>query len=67
MAADPFFYVIIAACLIVAAILIWGVSLFGSGGDAKKSNKIMQLRIAAQFVAVVLIVGFAYLRTTGGN
>lgn len=67
MANDPFFYVILVACLIVAGILIWGVSIFGSGGDGKKSNKVMQLRIAAQFVAVVLIVGFAYFRSQGGN
>jgi len=67
MANDPFFYVIVAACLIVAAILLWGINSFRSGGDGKKSNKIMQLRIVAQFVAVVLIVGFAYFRTQGGN
>ncbi|SLN28985.1 twin transmembrane helix small protein [Pseudooctadecabacter jejudonensis] len=67
MADDPFFYVILVACLGVAAILIWGVSLFGTGGDSKKSNKVMQLRIAAQFVAVVLIVGFAYVRSQSGN
>lgn len=67
MASDPFFYVIVVACLVVAAILIWGVSNFGMGGDAKKSNKLMQLRIAAQFVAVILIVGFALYRTQGGN
>ena len=67
MADDPFFYLILVACFAVAAILIWGVSIFGSGGDSKKSNKVMQLRIAAQFVAVVLIVGFAYFRSQGGN
>jgi len=67
MANDPFFYVIIGACLAVAAILIWGVSIFGAGGDSKKSNKVMQYRIAAQFVAVVLIVGFAFFRSQGGN
>lgn len=66
MADDPFFYVILIACVAVAGILAWGVSVFGSGGDSKKSNKLMQLRIAAQFVAVVLIVGFAYLRSRGG-
>ena len=66
MADDPFFYVILVACLVVAGVLIWGVSQFGRGGDAKKSNKIMQLRIFAQFVAVVLIVGFAILRSRGG-
>lgn len=67
MADDPFFYVILVACLAVAGILIWGVTLFGSGGDSKKSNKVMQLRIAAQFVAVILIVGFAYFRSQGAN
>lgn len=67
MANDPFFYVIVIACLTVAAILVWGVALFGAGGDGKKSNQVMQLRIAAQFVAVVLIVGFAYFRAQGGN
>lgn len=67
MADDPFFYVIIVGCLIVAGVLIWGVTLFGSGGDPKKSNKVMQLRIAAQFVVVVLIVGFAYFRSQGAN
>jgi len=66
MTDDPFFYVILVACLVVAGVLIWGVSQFGRGGDAKKSNKIMQLRIFAQFVAVVLIVGFAILRSRGG-
>ena len=64
---DPFFYVIIVACLVVAAILAWGLSTFQAGGDGKRSNKIMQLRIAAQFVAVVLIVAFAYFKSQGGN
>ncbi|SMX39751.1 twin transmembrane helix small protein [Octadecabacter ascidiaceicola] len=67
MEKDPFFYVIIVACVIVAVILAWGLSTFQSGGDGKKSNKIMQLRIVAQFVAVVLIVAFAYFKTQGGN
>ncbi len=67
MEKDPFFYVIIVACVVVAAILAWGLSTFKAGGDGKRSNKIMQLRIAAQFVAVVLIVGFAYFKTQGGN
>ena len=62
MADDPFFYVILIACLAVAVILVWGVSIFGRGGDSKKSNKVMQLRIAAQFAAVVLIVAFAYFQ-----
>lgn len=67
MADDPFFYVILVACLVVLGILAWGLSTFQAGGDSKKSNKIMQLRIAAQFIAVVLIVAFAYFRSQGGN
>jgi hypothetical protein len=67
MVENPFFYVIIIACLVVAGVLAWGLSTFQAGGDGKRSNKIMQLRIAAQFVAVILIVGFAYFRSMGGN
>ncbi len=67
MADDPFFYVILAACLVVLAVLTWGLSTFRAGGDGKKANKIMQLRILAQAVAVVLIVAFAYFRSQGAN
>ncbi|MDE0969096.1 MAG: twin transmembrane helix small protein [Octadecabacter sp.] len=67
MANNSFFYVIIVVCLIVAGVLAWGLSTFQAGGDGKKSNKIMQLRIAAQFLAVIVIVGFAYFRSQGGN
>lgn len=67
MVDDPLFVVIIIACLIVAAILAWGVSLFGKGGDAKQANRVMQYRIAAQFVAVIVIVGIVWLRSLGGN
>ncbi|MEL6960069.1 MAG: twin transmembrane helix small protein [Pseudomonadota bacterium] len=48
--------VALIACLIVGAVLIWGVTLFGTGSDPKKSNKVMQLRIMAQFAAVIVIV-----------
>lgn len=64
---DTLFWIVAAACLIVAAILIWGVGTFGSGRDPKKANKIMRYRIAAQFVAVILIVGFVWLRQRAGN
>lgn len=66
MANDPFFLVIIAACIGVAVVLVWGVSMFGRGADSKQTNKVMQLRIVAQFAAVVLIVGFALFRARGG-
>ncbi|MDF1857070.1 twin transmembrane helix small protein [Pseudooceanicola sp.] len=62
MANDPLFYVVIAAVLLVAGILMFGIGGFARGVDGKKSNKVMQWRIAAQFVAVVLIVLYVWLR-----
>ena len=45
------------ACLLVAGILAFGIGGFGSGKmTPKKQNKIMQYRIMAQAVAVVLIL-----------
>ncbi len=67
MASSPLFWIVAIACLIVAGILIWGVGSFGMGGDPKKANKIMQYRIIAQFVAVLLIVAFAWIVRNSGN
>lgn len=46
------------ACLAVLGILLFGVGSFARGGDfnRKYANKIMRLRIAAQAVAVALIL-----------
>ncbi len=68
MLSDPLFYVVAIACLIVLAILMVGIGSFGKGGDfnRKHANRIMRWRLGAQFVAVILIAGFAYLRS-GGN
>ncbi|WP_375691676.1 twin transmembrane helix small protein [Pseudooceanicola sp. LIPI14-2-Ac024] len=66
MTSDPFFYLVALAVLCVAAILLWGIAGFARGVDGKKSNKVMQYRIAAQFVAVILIVLFVWIRG-GGN
>ncbi len=67
MTDDPLFYVVIAAVLLVGAILAYGIIGFGTGMDGKKSNKIMQWRIAAQLMAVLLLLGFVAIRrmTTG--
>ncbi len=67
MTDDPLFFVVIAAVLLVAGILAYGVLGFGSGMDSKKSNKVMQWRIWAQLIAVILILAFVALRrmTTG--
>ena len=67
MLQDPLFILVAIACIAVVLILARGLSYFGRGGEdaAKKSNKMMQLRIVAQFVAVALVVLLIYLR--GGN
>ncbi|MBE1289423.1 MULTISPECIES: twin transmembrane helix small protein [Roseobacteraceae] len=61
---DPLFIVVALACLVVVAILFLGINSFrkGTAESAKQSNKFMQARIIAQFVAVILIVLFVILR-----
>jgi hypothetical protein len=60
-------YVAAIACIAVAVILLVGIGGFGQGGafNRKYANKIMQLRVAAQFVAVILIVALAYFIRQG--
>jgi hypothetical protein len=64
MTRDPLFYVVVVAVLLVAVILAFGIGTFARGGEfnRKYANKIMRMRIAAQFVAVVLIVLFVLIR-----
>ena len=65
---DPLFYVVMISVLVVAGILLFGVGTFGKGGEfnRKHANRIMRWRIGAQFVAVLLILGFVWLRGQGG-
>ncbi|TCL01091.1 hypoxia induced protein [Shimia isoporae] len=67
MADDPLFWVAAIACFAVLFILMIGVGGFAKGGDfnRKHANKIMRLRIGAQFVAVLLILVFVWFRTGG--
>ena len=67
MTHDPLFILVAIACLAVVAVLMVGVLGFGKGGDfnRKYANKIMRLRLLAQFIAVVLIVIFVLLRRGG--
>ncbi|MEM7271170.1 MAG: twin transmembrane helix small protein [Pseudomonadota bacterium] len=53
-----FFYLAVATCFVVLAVLIFGVATFARGGEfnRKYSNKIMRVRLAVQAVAVVLIL-----------
>ncbi len=67
MLQDPLFILVAISCLAVVVILARGISHFGKGDleSAKKSNKMMQMRIAAQFFAVVLILFFLWMRSGG--
>lgn len=69
MLSDPLFIIVALACLGVALILIMGISTFGKEGrdNARRSNKLMRWRIIAQFVAVLLILLFVYIRGQGGQ
>jgi hypothetical protein len=62
MAKDPLFIVAAVACLAVVAVLMVGIGGFARGGEfnRKYANKIMQLRLLLQFIAVILIVAFVY-------
>jgi Hypoxia induced protein conserved region len=66
---DPLFILAALASLAVLAILLVGIGGFARGGEFNKkhANRIMRYRIAAQAVAVLLIVGFAWMRSQGGN
>lgn len=65
---DPLFILVVIAVLIVLAILLVGVGSFGKGGEfnRKYANKIMRWRIGAQFIAILLILLYVYLRRQGG-
>ena len=57
-------FVKIAAIVLLAAVaivLILGIrTLFRGDGDKKTSNKLMQLRVLLQFVAIIVLVALAY-------
>ena len=52
----------IVLLLTVGIVLILGIGTLFKGGETSKkySNKLMQLRVLLQFVAIVVLVGFAY-------
>ncbi len=64
MSKDPLFIVIAVVMLGVVGILLFGIGSFAKGGkfNHKYANKAMRARIIAQFVAVVLILLFIWLR-----
>tara|TARA_A100001011_G_C13903125_1_gene671948 strand:- start:342 stop:545 length:204 start_codon:yes stop_codon:yes gene_type:complete len=46
----------------VGIVLILGIGTLFKGGEASKkySNKLMQLRVILQFIAIILLIVFAY-------
>ncbi len=67
LSSDPMFILAAVASLAVLGILIFGVASFARGGEfnRRNSNKLMRWRLMAQFVAVVLIVAFAWFKSRG--
>tara|TARA_B110001452_G_scaffold102552_1_gene85111 strand:- start:257 stop:460 length:204 start_codon:yes stop_codon:yes gene_type:complete len=48
--------------IVVAVVMILGIGTLFKGGETSKkySNKLMQLRVLLQFIAIVVLVSFAY-------
>ena len=69
MANDPLFWVAAVAVFIVLGILVYGIAGFAKGGEdsGKKANKVMQWRIGAQLIAVILILLFVFIRRLSGE
>ena len=44
----------------VGIILVLGIANLFKGGSNKKSNKLMQLRVILQFIAIIALIAFAY-------
>lgn len=65
---DPLFLFATVVCIIVLAILVIGIGAFAKGGDfnRKYANKLMQLRILAQFLAVIAILLFTWAKSRIG-
>ena len=59
---DPFFIVVLLAVVAVVIVLMFGLGGFAGGGafNKKNANKIMRLRLLAQFIAVILIVIYVW-------
>lgn len=66
---DPLYILAILAIAAVVIVLVLGLGGFGKGGEfnRKHANKLMRLRILFQFIAVVLLLAYVYLRGQGGQ
>ena len=52
----------IVLLIAVAIVLLLGIGTLFKGGETSKkySNKLMQLRVLIQFIAIIALVSFAY-------
>ena len=52
----------IVLLIVVAVVLILGIGTLFKGGESSKkySNKLMQYRVLLQFIAIIVLVCFAY-------
>ena len=53
----------IVLLMAVGVVLVLGIGTLFKGGETSKkySNKLMQLRVLLQFIAIIVLIGFAYL------
>ncbi len=57
------YFVSAIGMLIVAVILAMGIWNMAKGGSPSRSQKLMRLRILAQFIAVILVMATLYFST----
>jgi len=57
------YFVSAIGMLVVAVILAMGIWNMAKGGSASRSQKLMRYRIAAQFIAVILVMTTLYFST----
>ena len=60
-----FKFLAVVAIAAVTIVLLIGLRNMMKGGDANFSNKMMQLRILLQLIAIILIVGALYFHRAG--
>lgn len=67
MTQGPLFYLVVASAIGVLIILLIGIGSFAKGGEFNRrhANRIMRYRIAAQALAVILVLLFVFLKNIG--
>lgn len=50
----------IVACIAVAIVLLMGLWNMLRGGSPDRSQALMRMRVATQFIAIIILMAFAY-------